>query len=201
MSATDNNRTKEELSKSILQTASQLFSEYGVEAVSMHQIAKCAGVGQGTLYRRYSNKADLCMGMMQDNFDQLRDEVGRYLTDAGQHSAKARLKGVIDILLQFLDKKSKMLGIIQAHQLLEHKKNDFFGSPPYKYIHSLLCGLMNEARGQELKAGVDAEFAAHTMIAVLSPHTIRHLEEQGYSSKQIYELYCAYYIDPLFQAK
>ena len=32
----------------ILQKAQLLFTEYGVDSVTMHQIAKSAGIGQGT---------------------------------------------------------------------------------------------------------------------------------------------------------
>ena len=49
--------------KLILKEAGALFEKFGVDAVSMHQIAKSAGIGQGTLYRRYSHKGELCMDM------------------------------------------------------------------------------------------------------------------------------------------
>lgn len=125
MADSENSRTKEAVSKSILHTATQLFSEHGIDCVSMHQIAKTAGVGQGTLYRRYSNKADLCIGMMQENFDRIRCDVSNYLTNASTLSVQSRLKGIIAIIVAFLDEKSGMLGIIHAHQLLEKIKMIF----------------------------------------------------------------------------
>ena len=44
----------------ILKAAQKLFDKYGVEQVSMNQIASEAQVGSATLYRRYSNKSELC---------------------------------------------------------------------------------------------------------------------------------------------
>lgn len=43
----------------ILQAALALFIERGVEGASMEQIAKRAGVGKPTVYRRWSSKEDL----------------------------------------------------------------------------------------------------------------------------------------------
>ncbi|REK76589.1 TetR/AcrR family transcriptional regulator [Paenibacillus paeoniae] len=201
MSSTENNRSKDELSRCIMETAIQLFSEQGVESVSMHQIAKSAGVGQGTLYRRYANKADLCIGMMQDSFDQMQFKVTHYLRETSGHSVQERLKGVIGILLRFLGQKSKMLGIIQVQLMKERSKDDFYQSPPYQFMHGMLTDLLSEMPEQDRAKDFDPPFLAHTYIAVLSPHTYRHLVYvKGYSHERFYEQFCSLYIDPLFKS-
>ena len=202
MTPSDSNRTKEELSKCILRAATELFHEYGVEAVSMHQIAKCAGVGQGTLYRRFANKADLCFGMLKDNFDQLRFEMNQFLQGALQETSYNRIKGIIAILIDFLDSTSHMLGVIHAHHSVERNKADFFESPPYLYMHGLLSELLEEARGKEIIADADAEFIAHTLIAMLSPHTYLHLlRVKGYTKETFFDSFCTAYLNPLFNQK
>jgi AcrR family transcriptional regulator len=47
----------------ILLAARDVFAEHGYEA-SMEQIAARSGVGIGTLYRRFPNKADLCAAVV-----------------------------------------------------------------------------------------------------------------------------------------
>ncbi|MBH5316554.1 TetR/AcrR family transcriptional regulator [Paenibacillus sp. GSMTC-2017] len=202
MTGSENNRTKEELSSTILHTASQLFREHGVEAVSMHQIAKTAGVGQATLYRRYANKADLCLCMMEETLAIFRDQMAEYLSSASSQSVRNRLRGVIAIILAFLDEKSKMLGVIHAHKLSEKNSEDFFQSHPYHYLHGLITDLLLSADQSTLVRKIDAAFIAHSYIAVLSPHTYRHLvQTKGYTQELIFEQFCEMYIDSLFLTK
>ena len=59
----------------ILDVAQRLFAQHGVDAVSMHQIALAAGIGQGTLYRRYRHKGELCMDLMREHHEQFAEEV------------------------------------------------------------------------------------------------------------------------------
>src|SRR5437667_12568260 len=65
----------EEYCARILITARTLFSERGVDAVSMHQIAQAAGVGQGTLYRRYTHKSSLCEALLSSAIQQFQQEL------------------------------------------------------------------------------------------------------------------------------
>lgn len=48
----------------ILDAAASLFAEHGVEAVSMDQVAAAAGVGKGTLFRRFGDKAGLAVALL-----------------------------------------------------------------------------------------------------------------------------------------
>lgn len=51
----------------LLDTAERLFETEGIEAVTMSAIAKEAGVGKGTLYRHFSDKADLCHALLDED--------------------------------------------------------------------------------------------------------------------------------------
>lgn len=51
----------------ILEAARELFTANGLEAVSMHAIAKRAGIGQGSLYRRFKDKGEICSMLLRDS--------------------------------------------------------------------------------------------------------------------------------------
>lgn len=59
--------------RAILQAALDLFIERGVEGASIEQIAKNAGVGKPTIYRRWSGKEELIAAAMESL---VADEVG-----------------------------------------------------------------------------------------------------------------------------
>ena len=67
-----------ERNQRIIDTAFRLFVEKKIEAVSMDEVAKEAGVGRATLFRCYNNKTELaiavCASKWKDYLDKL-DEV------------------------------------------------------------------------------------------------------------------------------
>ena len=79
----------------ILDSAQRLFAEHGVDAVSMHQIALAAGIGQGTLYRRYRHKGELCMDLMREHHEQFPEEIAALFALPETAPVLERLDGVL----------------------------------------------------------------------------------------------------------
>lgn len=50
----------------VLAAAAQLFAERGVDAVTMDDVVAAAGVGKGTLYRRFGDKTGLAVALLDD---------------------------------------------------------------------------------------------------------------------------------------
>ncbi len=61
----------------ILAAAEALFAERGVAAVSMDDVAAAAGVGKGTLYRRFGDKAGLGIAVLDARERDLQDAILR----------------------------------------------------------------------------------------------------------------------------
>jgi len=59
----------------VLNAAAALFREHGIEAVSMNAIAAAAGVGKGTLFRRFGDKAGLAAALLDERERRLQEAV------------------------------------------------------------------------------------------------------------------------------
>ena len=64
----------------ILEAAQALFAERGIN-VTMEEVARRAGVGVATLYRRYPTRADLLAGAFEDKMWMFADGARRALED------------------------------------------------------------------------------------------------------------------------
>lgn len=59
----------------ILAAAEQLFADRGVSGVTMDDIAAAAGVGKGTLYRRFADKGGLAGAVLNERGAELQQEI------------------------------------------------------------------------------------------------------------------------------
>jgi AcrR family transcriptional regulator len=61
--------------RKVLAAAEELFAARGVEAVSMDDVAAAAGVGKGTLYRRFGDKSGLASALLDEREAQLQQDL------------------------------------------------------------------------------------------------------------------------------
>jgi len=193
-------KSTEDLRSEILRTAQSLFNEFGVEAVSMHQIAKAVGIGQGTLYRRYANKGDLCMSLMRDKFDRFAREVEDYLAEHADVPVLERLASLVKRLIAFTSRDMEWVRTMISCGKPDESVGRFFDSPPFRFILDTIRKLLAEAQGQGKLIPLDAEFASCVLASSsLAPETIFYLRESGYSPDEISDRLTQTFLAPLFR--
>ena len=178
----------------ILDSAQRLFAEHGVDAVSMHQIALAAGIGQGTLYRRYRHKGELCMDLMREHHEQFAEEVAALFAQTESAPALERLDGLLLQMVALLEDQVAFLGPIGGTTAQDDRCNEpgrssdfsFQQSPWYLWLHELLSGVLTEAVDRGELAPLDVPFTVDTMLAVLNPPFYRFQRlERGFSQEHI----------------
>jgi AcrR family transcriptional regulator len=151
----------------VLIVARQLFDEHGVESVSMHQIAQAAGVGQGTLYRRYPHKGELCRDMMSETFESFRAETEQYLAENAGIPALERLNCLLGRYLDVMDTKTSLLAAIDD-SCGGQRRVEKFQTTGYQWAHGTLSTLLAEAVSNGELRPIDPSFTADTILAASS---------------------------------
>lgn len=152
----------------ILQTAESLFNEHGVDNVNMADIAQVAGVGKGTLYRRFANKAELCLALMDTQMLDFQNAMlgrMRQMAAAGT-PALEQLHQFLDALIYFTDTHSPLLCEVQREGLL----GDFSEEQqlPHFWQHMTVSGLLQSAvTNGELPDNLDIPYISDALLAPL----------------------------------
>lgn len=87
----------------ILDAAARLIAERGVESLSMDDVAAAAGVGKGTLYRRFGDKAGLGVAILDARERDLQEAILRGPPPLGPGAPPSeRLHAFADAYLDYL---------------------------------------------------------------------------------------------------
>lgn len=161
----------------ILDAARALFADRGVEAVTMDDIASAAGVGKGTLFRRFGDRAGLALALLEDSERELQGLILRGPPPLGPGAPPAdRLRAFLSELLRQLEEHTELIVCSET------------ASPGARYRSGLhdawrthVAVLVREAR-----ADADAEVVAEAILAPLAGDLYRHLRrDRGVAAARI----------------
>lgn len=171
----------------ILAVAQQLFDEKGVANVTMADIAAAAGVGKGTLYRRFANKGELCLSLMDENLRGHQEEMLALLQRlAGEKTRYVeRLQRFLRHVAAFTDHHMAMLYEVQMAGITPALPG--FDPPYFGFQQMTVGGLLRGAQAAgEIGPTLDVEMLTDLLLAPLAPPYFRYLRERrGYSVERI----------------
>ncbi len=150
----------------ILIAAEELFAAKGACNVSMDEVAAAAGVGKGTVYRRFSDQAGLAMALLEEKEKQLQDAVIRGPAPLGPGGPPGdRLAAFVDALLDLLDAHTEL------HVLSEtSSRGARYRSGLYTFYRLHVQLLL-----EKLDPDMDAEVMADIVLAPLDAELFQHL--------------------------
>jgi len=160
-------RDAAESRRRVLDTARELFEERGVDSVSMHEIGRAAGVGQGTLYRRYEHKGALCSALLFESTERFYERV-RARTQKGNDAALVQLGSLIDDLAAFTEENAPLLGAVRDAAGGE-RRMEMYRNPFYGWLRATVLVLLEQAIAEgEAAPDLDVEYAADFVLAPLN---------------------------------
>lgn len=178
----------------ILNSASKLFELQGVETVSMNQIAAEAKIGAGTLYRRYSNKSELCMDLIKDSKVLLFEDIEVYLEENASRSPAERLRGLLALFISFKEKNAQLLAGVE-NSTSSSGTHSRTSSPLYNELHELLVSLFEEMVAETGHSQPNSMFRTDMLLTALSSNSyLFQRKVRGISPEHILEHLCQTFI-------
>lgn len=151
----------------VLAAAEELFATRGPAAVTMEDIARAAGVGRGTLYRRYPDRAAIAVALLDEHERALQERLLRGDPPLGPGASPAeRLAAFYTAMVDLLKNHHHLvLGAETGHSR--------FASGAYGFWRAHVRSLV-------VAAGVPGPDAlADTLLAPLAPEVFGYQRDRG----------------------
>jgi AcrR family transcriptional regulator len=149
----------------ILAAAEQLFAERGAQGTTMDAIAAAAGVGKGTLFRRFGDRASLVFALLDQTERTFQDAILRGPPPLGPGAPPGRrLLAFGEAMLDRLERDGELLLEIDGGQAGGWQRLQPYGAL-WLHVRTLL---------EEAQPGCDSEYLADAVLAALSPGTFHH---------------------------
>lgn len=173
----------------ILDAARQLFDEHGLKDVSMYQIAKTAGIGQGSLYRRYADKGEICYELLKSYSERLltgleedaRSVEGNFKAEGV--SAMDTLLSSIKRIVDFVDEHAELLMVIKS-EFNGKRQPTQFGHPLFVRLNSIITEMLRQALDAGEICDIDPQFMGSALIAIISPDSYLYQQKYQETSKE-----------------
>jgi AcrR family transcriptional regulator len=165
----------------ILAAAAELFRERGPACVSMQDVAQAAGVGMGTMYRRFGDRAGLTFALLGERHRALQEELLRGAPPLGPGAPAA------ERLRAFGRRRIELLDDGEAETLLTVKAESATLSGPDGAYRTHLAVLL-----RELVPHVDVEYAVDTLAMAFDARLHVHLRrDRAWPLERIQDGWCA----------
>lgn len=175
--------------RKVLTAAQSLFAERGVAAVTMDDVAATAGVGKGTLYRRFGDKGGLAAALLDERERDLQSRMlsgppplgpdpaspGRAGTGPNERTPPAeRLAAFTRAYLEMLD---ETLELVLLSETSTPGARHRTGAHAFWATH---CRLLLQAAGAP-----DAAVRADVLLAALAADQVRHWHDRGLATDDL----------------
>ncbi|MEA2386200.1 MAG: hypothetical protein QOJ22_374 [Thermoleophilaceae bacterium] len=153
----------------ILEAAARLIARDGIEHVSMDMLAEEAGVGKGTIFRRFGDRAGLAHALLDEHERAFQESFIRGEPPLGPGAPPAeRLRAFGHAMIELLEAHGDLILAGQSGSPCAR-----FRSPPFRVYRAHVTALLTE-----LDPRIDAEYHADSLLAVLAADQYRHLRQE-----------------------
>jgi AcrR family transcriptional regulator len=152
----------------ILEAAVRVLAERGAEGTSIDAVACAAGVGKGTVFRRFGDRSGLFQALMDEHLREFQDAFMFGPPPLGPGAgAEDRLGAFFDGLLDLNDRHLEVMLALERGRV---------SAPIGGY---LALSVHVEILIGEISPALDAPVTAQLLLNALNPHLLRYLRREA----------------------
>lgn len=156
----------------VLEAAERLFAEQGVKNVSLDAIAAAAGVGKGTVFRRFGDRAGLAVALLDEREVELQARILTGPPPLGPGApALDRVNAFLAAYVELLDRHVELF--VDSENASDGAR---YRIGSYRLWHRHIAMLVEEARPD-----LDADYTAHFILAPLAADLHQALRTEGFT--------------------
>ncbi|MFJ9349405.1 TetR/AcrR family transcriptional regulator [Streptomyces sp. NPDC101237] len=152
----------------LLNAAAQIARERGLKHLTMEAVAHAAGVGKGTVFRRFGDRTGLMQALLQHSEDTFQAD---HLSGVGQ--ADGRDEAIEQIRAFGVAAIRRYAQEMELQLAAEPSPHQRYRRAPRRSYHERVSVLLRLAVPQ-----ADAELLGHALLAYLEPTLLWHLSNQ-----------------------
>jgi AcrR family transcriptional regulator len=165
----------------ILAATEELLATNRPGDISIEQVASHAGVGKGTVFRRFTSRTGLMHALMEERARTLEEAVLAGGPPLGEGApARVRLLAFLDAVIELRARNRSLMTEFAASAAGEpasksHTPDGRGAHPVYRFWHGHICALIAAER-----ADADADLLAHLILgAMFSEPSLNQLTAEG----------------------
>ena len=149
----------------ILIAAERIFARHGFFAARVSEIAREAGVADGTIYLYFKSKDDLLISLFENRMKQVNDELRRAIAD---RQPAEQLRAFIRTYLQLVSDEPTVAEVLTIELRQSSKFMKEYDNPQFADFLRMLGGIIadGQARG-ELDPAIPSHIAARMIFGIL----------------------------------
>lgn len=155
----------------ILQAAVRVFARNGFHATRVSEVAKAAGVADGTIYLYFKSKEELLVSLFEDRVEKLLVHMKEQLPK--QKNAPERLRAIIDMQLGLLEGERELAEVITVILRQSTKIMKELAAPHFLAYLDLIAKVIAEGQAAgDFRRDVSPNLAARAIFGALDGITL-----------------------------
>ena len=155
----------------ILKAAVKVFARQGFHATKVSEVAKAAGVADGTIYLYFKSKEELLVSLFEDRVERLLAHLREQLPK--QESAPERLRAIIAMQLGLLEGERELAEVITVILRQSTKIMKELAAPHFLAYIDLIAKVIAEGQAAgDFRKDVSPNIAARAIFGALDGITL-----------------------------